>query len=203
MHGSDSLGIFPGAIVGVKGKNVVDKWFAVNEVYSVVFSTGTVVGVTNMSFWMQLPALQRKEGARSNVHPFSICAMSGPYTSDADLQYKHLETVLERVKAHHPDVLLLVCPPSYLTLRTALICVSVNQLGPFVDASHPLIKVGDVDYTPKEMFELHFVERLRSLLASQPDLMILLVPSVKDILSDHAVLPQSELERDLFPDPVS
>lgn len=77
-----------------------------------------------------------------------------------------------------------------------------SQLGPFIDASHPKIKSGDVDFTPKEMFERYFVEGLRSLLASNPDTMILLVPSVKDILSDHPVMPQCELERELFPDPV-
>lgn len=33
-------------------------------------------------------------------------------------------------------------------------------------------------------------------------MLVLLVPSVKDILSDHAVFPQCEFDKDVFQDPV-
>jgi DNA polymerase alpha subunit B len=76
------------------------------------------------------------------------------------------------------------------------------QTGPFVDANHQKLKIGDVTQTPLELFHDVFLEPLRTLLDAKPGSIALLVPSVRDILSDHAVLPQSELALSLIDDPV-
>ncbi|KAF7291714.1 DNA polymerase alpha subunit B [Mycena chlorophos] len=52
--------------------------------------------------------------------------------------------------------------------------------GPFIDVQHPTIKSGDVDSTPAQPLP-HA---------------LLIVPSVRDLVSHHAVYPQGELEKE-------
>ncbi|KAI0770357.1 DNA polymerase alpha, subunit B [Fomes fomentarius] len=111
---------------------------------------------------------------------FSMYFGCGPFTYDADLQHRPLQNLITKLKSTKPAVVLLV--------------------GPFIDAIHPSIKAGDVDATPADMFRTEFVERLRDFLDSSPGSIVLLVPSVRDILSDHAVFPQCELSRTLCND---
>jgi DNA polymerase alpha subunit B len=80
--------------------------------------------------------------------------------------------------------------------------ISLTQNGPFVDSSHPCIKNGETDYTPRELFRTHFEQHLSDFLASTPHAMILVVPSVQDMLSDHAVFPQPRMNAELMPDHV-
>ena len=47
-----------------------------------------------------------------------------------------------------------------------------------------------------DIFKEQFDEGLRSFLRASPNSLVLLQPSVRDILSDHPVLPQSELGRE-------
>ena len=68
------------------------------------------------------------------------------------------------------------------------------QLGPFIDIAHPRIKSGDVDEMPSRTFLKRFIGPLNSFLEGSPESLILLEPSIRDILSDHPVYPQSELE---------
>jgi DNA polymerase alpha subunit B len=55
---------------------------------------------------------------------------------------------------------------------------------------------------PEDMFRSIFVEKLSAVLDLVPGAIALLVPSVRDMISDHAVLPQSELRSELVDDPV-
>ncbi|TBU36283.1 DNA polymerase alpha/epsilon subunit B-domain-containing protein [Dichomitus squalens] len=73
-------------------------------------------------------------------------------------------------------------------------------VGPFIDASHPSIKIGDVDSTPTEIFRTEFVDRLRDFLDSSPGSIALLVPNTRDIVSSHAGFPQPELSGKLCTD---
>lgn len=70
-----------------------------------------------------------------------------------------------------------------------------RQLGPFVDASHPLIKVGDVDETPTEIFRRQISTRLTLLMESSPGTAVILIPSVRDLVSRHVAFPQTPLEK--------
>ena len=56
---------------------------------------------------------------------------------------------------------------------------------------------------PRDMFVTQFVDKLRSFLDASPGSTVLLLPSPRDILSEHAVFPQCELLRALCDDPVS
>ena len=67
------------------------------------------------------------------------------------------------------------------------------QVGPFVDSAHPKIKSGDIEQLPADIFHTHFTESLRDFLDVSPDSLVLLVPSLRDIISRHFAFPQGEL----------
>ena len=117
----------------------------------------------------------------------------GPFTPDGDLLYRQFHELVARLKAAKPAVVLLV--RCFLTSRHCNLSSTHQelQLGPFIDANHPSIKIGDVDSAPEDMFRTVFLDRLRDFLDSSPGSLVLLLPSPRDILSEHAVLPQPEL----------
>lgn len=65
------------------------------------------------------------------------------------------------------------------------------------------MKNGDLDETPNELFRRNFSDNIRDFLDLSPGSTVLVVPSIRDIVSDHAVYPQCELGSELFGDPVS
>jgi DNA polymerase alpha subunit B len=67
-----------------------------------------------------------------------------------------------------------------------------------VDSSHPRIKNGDVDETPEQLFANHFAQRIGDILAEKPSTSFFMVPSISDILSEHASFPQSEFDASLL-----
>ncbi|KAF8837908.1 DNA polymerase alpha, subunit B [Paxillus ammoniavirescens] len=112
---------------------------------------------------------------------FSMCIACGPFTVDSDLEYKPWENLLDTLRANKPAVVLLV--------------------GPFVDATNSRVKDGDLDDTPERLFQCQFTEKLQTFLIQSPGTTILIVPSINDIISDHAVFPQCELGVEFSGDP--
>lgn len=129
-----------------------------------------------------------------------MCIACGPFSSDTDLEYKPWASLLDKVTASKPAVILLVC--WVVNLKSYLTFVS-HQIGPFVDAANSRVKDGDVDETPTQLFERQFAERLRDFLVLSPGSTVLLVPSISDVISDHAVFPQCELGPEFSKGPVS
>jgi DNA polymerase alpha subunit B len=77
-------------------------------------------------------------------------------------------------------------------------------MGPFLDSNNEKIKTGDVDQTPTELFHTQFTENLHDYLEACPDSLVLIIPSVGDIISHHCVYPQAPLDiSGLRGDPVS
>ncbi|KAI0754917.1 DNA polymerase alpha, subunit B [Daedaleopsis nitida] len=172
-RGMGGQGFFPGAIVALKGKNGGGGSFLATEI-------------------LTLPPLQPSAALvkpESGDSHFSMFVVSGPFTSDADLQFRPLQNLISKLKTSKPAVVLLCTSQSII------------QVGPFIDTTHPSIKVGDIDATPHDMFRTEFIDRLRDFLDSSPGSIVLLIPSVRDILSDHAVFPQCELSHALCNDP--
>ncbi|KAJ6508996.1 DNA polymerase alpha/epsilon subunit B-domain-containing protein [Mycena sanguinolenta] len=108
---------------------------------------------------------------------FSMFIASGPYTPDQDLGFKPWRALMKKIEEAKPAVVLL--------------------LGPFIDALHPLIKAGDVDSTPLNLFRTRFTDALRQYLNNVPGSIVLIVPSVRDLVGDHAVFPQCELPEEV------
>ena len=60
------------------------------------------------------------------------------------------------------------------------------------------MKSGDVDETPEQLFANHFAQSIRDMLAEKHSMSFLVVPSVSDVLSEHASFPQSEFDASLL-----
>ncbi|KAA1479312.1 hypothetical protein DENSPDRAFT_789044 [Dentipellis sp. KUC8613] len=161
--GQGGAGLFPGAIVALKGKNGGGGWFSASEVLTLPQSRTST------------------SDAAQSGGPFSMIIASGPYTSDADLQYAPWSASIRHLKAHKPAVVLL--------------------FGPFVDASHPKIRSGDIDDTPTDIFRVQFMDKLHNFLDTSPDSLVLLVPSIRDIIHQHAAFPQPEFDSYFSKDP--
>ncbi|KAF9651371.1 DNA polymerase alpha, subunit B [Thelephora ganbajun] len=161
IHGSTRVGFFPGAIVALRGRNGGGGWFSVSEVLSLPRMNG--------------PPSPPKEDSESS---FNMLIASGPFTPDADLQYRPWQNFVQVISKESPDTVLL--------------------LGPFVDSSHPQIRSGDVDETPEQLFANHFAQIIGDILSEKPSISFFVVPSVKDILSEHASFPQSEFDTTLL-----
>lgn len=170
VQGAGGIGLFPGAIVALKGKNGGGGYFLATEVLSMppLKASPASCGV-----------LDPKQDPEMGNEPISICVVCGPYTSDTDLNFKPWRTLLPTLNATKPNVLLLV--------------------GPFIDSSHAKIKAGDSDLSATNIFKGRIADPLRAFLAASPESIVLVVPSVRDLVSTHAVFPQPELDWDLFP----
>ncbi|KAI0335848.1 DNA polymerase alpha, subunit B [Cubamyces sp. BRFM 1775] len=165
-RGVGGQGIFPGAIVALKGKNGGGGSFLAAE----------ILGLPPLD-----PSSAINIKSETGEAEFSMCIAAGPFTPEADLSFQPLQSLITKFTSDKPAVALLI--------------------GPFIDASHPLIKVGDVDMPPRDMFITQFVDKLRDFLDASPGSIVLLLPSPRDILSEHAVFPQCELPRALCDDP--
>ncbi|KAJ7779978.1 hypothetical protein B0H16DRAFT_1711208 [Mycena metata] len=102
---------------------------------------------------------------------FSMFIASGPYTPDTDLGFRPWRSMITKIQKTKPAVVLL--------------------LGPFIDALHPQIKSGEVDSPPLNLFRTRIIDPQRAYLDLVPGSIAILVPSVRDLLSDHAVFPQT------------
>ncbi|KAK7445460.1 DNA-directed DNA polymerase alpha subunit pol12 [Stygiomarasmius scandens] len=151
-QGAGGYGLFPGAIVGLKGRNGGGGWFSASEII--------------------VPPMPIMTSTKRDPSAFSMHIGCGPFTPDTDLDYKPWKTLLRVLKKVKPSVVLLV--------------------GPFVDSNHPHIEGGEVDETPLAFFQRIFLEPLSDFLSSSPASLAILVPSVRDLASSHAVFPQSE-----------
>jgi DNA polymerase alpha subunit B len=147
--------------------------------------------------------------SKLNGAPISLFTASGPYTVDSDLGYAPFQALIDEVNKSRPDVLILVRPHLFLP-SSALVQQSLTngrssfpcstclptQLGPFVDSSHPLLRVGATTLTPLEIFHSKIRSPLQTVLESCPQTTIILVPSVRDLLNEQMAFPQAMFSRE-------
>ncbi|KAJ3559477.1 hypothetical protein NM688_g320 [Phlebia brevispora] len=152
--GVQGAGFFPGAIVALRGRNGGGGWFVVTEILSLPNPSSSPLPPGNTD------------------RAFTMCAAAGPYTADADLQFKPWEAFLKKARSLKPSVVLLI--------------------GPFIDSNHLAVQNGDLDKDCTTIFREIFLTKLSELLDELPGSIALIVPSVRDILNEHAVFPQGE-----------
>ncbi|KZO90375.1 DNA polymerase alpha, subunit B [Calocera viscosa TUFC12733] len=109
----------------------------------------------------------------SSTTAFNTMIACGPFTPDSDLLYRPFDQLLSEVARTKPGVLLLI--------------------GPFIDSNHPLIRKGDVDHTPLEIFQQRIGRPLHGCLNANPGLSLVIVPGVRDLVSFHSAFPQAAL----------
>lgn len=197
--GAGSLGLFPGAIVALKGKNGGGGSFVVSEILAVRQGPERPTFLLTRDY--QLPSLPESKAKHEvDASGFTMCIARGPYTQDVDLKYRPWRSTLQGIKNHKPDVVLLV---GGITRLCSSECISCPvQIGPFLDPAHPKLKAGDADTTPTQLFRAMFIEPLVQYLDSVPGSMAILMPDVRDLVSAYAVYPQAELSASLVRDSV-
>lgn len=168
VQGSGGHGFYPGQIVALQGRNGGGGYFHATSILSI-------------------PPLKPSPTAQGVLDPkadpsigekgSTVCIASGPFTPDSDLFFKPWRAFLETLNAKKPHTLILV--------------------GPFIDVSHPKIQNGETDASPASIFRARFLDPLRKFLQSSPSSIVIVIPSVRDILSRHCVFPQSEFEAEI------
>jgi DNA polymerase alpha subunit B len=116
------------------------------------------------------------------------------------MKYEPWKQLLTKWKVEKPSVVLAVSGTQQNICHAANPCI--HQIGPFVDSTHPSVKNGDVDMTPLAQLRSSILEPLQQLLDVLPGTSALVVPSVRDLVSDHAVFPQADLGANIIDDPV-
>lgn len=177
---------FPGQIVALKGSNASGHEFVVKEILSIPLLPNAAS--TPSALEAHRERLQGGPDAMdsdSEPIPLSVIFASGPYTADDNLDFEPLHALCTQAADTYADALVLT--------------------GPFIDVNHPLIATGDFDLpdeavvepdtaTMFTVFKYMISPALNRLVASNPHVNILLVPSVRDVIDRHVSWPQ-----DIFP----
>ncbi|KAG9505826.1 hypothetical protein J7337_002798 [Fusarium musae] len=187
MDNIRSWSFFPGQIVAFRGANASGNEFVVKEVLEVPLLPSAA---------SSLSALEGHRGRfrggpdamdeDSEPAPLSILYASGPYTADDNLDFEPLHALCCQAGDTYADALVLT--------------------GPFLDIDHPLIATGDFDLpeeanfdpdtaTMATVFKYLVAPAFNRLAASNPQITIILVPSVRDVLSKHVSWPQDSIPR--------
>ena len=174
-----SCHFFPGQIVALRGQNASGEDFVVSELLSIPCLPEPV------SAPAVIEANNQRLGDSAESMPLSVLCASGPYCADDNLAFEPLNALCSSAADGGVDALILC--------------------GPFLDVEHPLIASGDFDRpeikglgpeaTMATLFRLLISAPLTSLCNANPNITIILVPSVRDAVSKHACWPQEQLPR--------
>lgn len=173
---------FPGQIVALKGINASGEEFTVNEVLEVPLLPSAASTPAGLEAHIQrLKGGPESMDLDSDPLPLNILISAGPYTADDNLDFEPLHAICSQAADSYADALILT--------------------GPFLDIDHPLIASGDFDLpedavtekdtaTMATVFKYLISPAFNQLVSSNPHIVILLVPSVKDAISKHVSWPQ-------------
>ncbi|KAK0635827.1 DNA polymerase alpha subunit B N-terminal-domain-containing protein [Bombardia bombarda] len=184
---------FPGQMVALRGSNTSGHNFAVTELLIIPLlpnaaSTPLALAAhrAKLSGASADSMMDLDEDDDKDPPPLDVIFASGPYTADDNLDFEPLHTLCSRAADTYADALVLT--------------------GPFLDAEHPLIASGDFDLPDDALYEpdtatmttvfRHLVApALNRLVAANPNVTVLLVPSVRDVLDKHVSWPQDAFPR--------
>ncbi|CAO1620607.1 unnamed protein product [Parajaminaea phylloscopi] len=166
---AELLGIFPGMIVGLKGRNGGGDGFGVEEV---LLLPSLYQSSTPPSRLLEL----QHSGNHLSGQPLNVAIASGPFTSESNLDFEPWHRLMDNLEREPVDVIVL--------------------MGPFVPLTHPLLPTSSL--LPQDLFKRHFAARLNALTAHTSSRVAactpILIPSVLDTLSSHAAWPQPKYD---------
>lgn len=178
---------FPGQVVALKGINLTGEKFTVSEVLElpllpVAASLPTALDVHTQRMLGGPDAMD----SDSSAAPLSVILGSGPYTADDNLDFEPLHAICSKAADTYADALVLA--------------------GPFLDTEHPLIASGDFDLpaeavvepdtaTLSTVFKYLISPIFQRLVAENPTITVLLIPSVRDAISHHVSWPQEPFSK--------
>lgn len=178
---------FPGQIVALKGSNASGNEFVVDEILEVPLLPNAASAPSALEAHREkLRGGPDAMDDDSDPAPLSAIFASGPYTADDNLDFEPLHALCSQAADTYADVMVLT--------------------GPFLDVDHPLIATGDFDLpeeasfdpdtaTMTTVFKYLVSPALNRLASSNPSLTIILIPSVRDVLSKHVSWPQDTIPR--------
>lgn len=178
---------FPGQIVALKGINSSGQEFLVREVvdipllHSAASAPGAIEGHRE-----RLRGGPDAMDSSDEPPPLNIIFGSGPYSADDNLDFEPLHALCSQAADTYADVLVLT--------------------GPFIDVDHPLVATGDFDLPEEAMdepdtatmstvFKYMISPALNRLIASNPHITILIIPSIRDVIDKHVSWPQEPFPR--------
>ncbi|CUS09023.1 unnamed protein product, partial [Tuber aestivum] len=173
-----SYSFFPGQIVAVRGVNASGEYLAVRE----------ILDIPKLPCRASPPDVLLETAGRLSAGGLNIVVASGPYTTDDNLHFEALSEICDKAAKSCPDVLILA--------------------GPFIDVDHPLIRTGDFDFDMQgrdggwgmeDLFREIITPKVRRVQRS----LVLLVPSVRDIISKHVSFPQEHFKRRVLDLPIN
>lgn len=171
LDGIRSYSFFPGQIVAVKGVNASGKYFAVKEILEIPPLDTPVSSIKTLV----------DNSSRLSAGGLNVFIASGPYTTDDNLDFESLDEICNQAAELCPDILILA--------------------GPFIDSQHPLIQTGDFDLEFPDRardggtLEDLFRERITPKIRRVQQTTVILVPSVRDLVSKHVSFPQDSLKK--------
>ncbi|KAI1391250.1 DNA polymerase alpha, subunit B [Hypoxylon trugodes] len=173
---------FPGQIVAFRGINSSGNEFVVREVLSIPLllsaaSTPAAIEAHRERLRGGPDAMESDD----DPAPLNIIIGSGPYSADDNLDFEPLHAICSQAADTCADALIL--------------------MGPFIDVDHPLIATGDFDLpedatvdpdvaTMSTVFKYMIAPAFNRLVASNPTITILLMPSARDVVDKHVSWPQ-------------
>ncbi|KAI2465677.1 DNA polymerase alpha, subunit B [Annulohypoxylon bovei var. microspora] len=178
---------FPGQIVAFRGINSSGKEFVVQEVLEMPLLPNAASSPAAIEAHRERlrggPDVMESDDEPA---PLNVIIGSGPYSADDNLDFEPLHTLCSRAADTCADSLILT--------------------GPFIDVDHPLIATGDFDLpedagvdldsaTMSTVFKYMISPALNRLVASNPTITILLIPSVRDVIDKHVSWPQDIILR--------
>lgn len=178
---------FPGQIVALRGSNISGHNFTVTQVLEIPLLPNAASAPSAMSAHRQkLLGGPDAMDTDSEPIPLNIVYASGPYTADDNLDFEPLHQLCSVAADTYADALVLN--------------------GPFIDIDHPLIASGDFDLpeeatfdpdtaTMATVFKYMISPALNRLVAANPTVTILLIPSVRDAIEKHVSWPQDSFPR--------
>ncbi|KAK3374110.1 DNA polymerase alpha subunit B N-terminal-domain-containing protein [Lasiosphaeria ovina] len=178
---------FPGQIVAVRGVNTSGSDFTVHEVLSTPLLPNAASAPAVLEAHREkLRGSPDAMDADTEPMPLNIIFASGPYTADDNLDFEPLHAICNEAADTYADALVFT--------------------GPFIDSEHPLIASGDFDlpdealYEPdaatmSTVFKYMISPALNRIVAANPHVTVLLVPSVRDVLDKHVSWPQDAFSR--------
>ncbi len=178
---SISYEFFPGQIVALRGINASGDYFSVKEVLEIPILPASASLPSALDAWNQRIGVGDELDSDASSVALNILIASGPYTTDDNLAFEPLHALCEKAEAICADVLFLI--------------------GPILDLEHPLLASGDFELpddsgvdpdkaTLSDAFRLLVGAPLRRLAQAIPSIIIVLVPSARDVVNKHVSWPQ-------------
>ncbi|KAH7377793.1 DNA polymerase alpha 70 kDa subunit [Pyrenochaeta sp. MPI-SDFR-AT-0127] len=175
-----SYNFFPGQIVALRGTNASGDSFVVSEILSLPLLNPPATKPDELDA-INARYLDTPDSDPENVRPLTMMIASGPYTTDQNLDFSPLHTLLDNAAEAYADTVIL--------------------FGPFLDAEHPQIRSGDFDAPPNadpneatmtDLFRYYISSSLQDFNKRVPTCNIILVPSLRDAHHHHAAFPQDK-----------